>query len=1139
MKNSTKSRSLVFAVSFCLLLGMVSTLSAAEIRYENGSLINLATVRGTRAYASPNLKGDEPPASFLLHKVEGEIRYDSKFGPCWWMMELPQSYNISSVRLSFRDVITSVGFRIKTAERQPIDWRSVAPVASFKGPLIQAAMGQKTALVEFRPVKAKFVRIEFDGHNGGENGRGDGHQDLVVSQLQVSGPNDLAITPAISLAQSAWAGGRSTVHDCTVDERSQDGKVKQRPPRDFPEVIDDNGRASSEVGSSASYFTKGSPPDESIEQTKMPASIVVTLKDRARVEAVAYSAIGRARQERPRDIKIYTSPFEIGDEWTLQKELKDIPGGEYEEVALDQPALANRVRFDIERVWNPKIDGNLKAAEGRLSELYVYGSALPPDFEYVVKEASQASSQILDKDGNVIRTLERARAVPPGTYGLTWDGLDDLGNKMPPGEYLGRVVLNPTVYITAGAIGNSAQPPTINQNPHHLESVAVDAAGQVYTANLWEEAAQDFRKLDRNTGNHVYNSRGSIRNGKPNALPYAIAVDDKYLYCSTTSLVNHGQQHLRRFRLADGEPAPFPTATKTDGHILLHDYPEKEISAEATEADKEILKMPLRALASARGKLYAVDALANKMLIFDRESGAAAGSLDVRLPHALAIDFGGRIWVGHENGKISVFSPEGRRFVEVINDLGHVQALAFGPGDTLYVADSRAEKIFIYGVDAKSKTAVLLRSFGEKAVPADFAPDRFYKLAGLAVDTRGTLTVAQNFLVAGARVTRFAPDGRVLWDQVGGEFCSTGNYSQERPDELISHHFNRYKLNKKSGAWEFRGCVLDGDPRYIKWQHGVMRLQKLGGNEFLFQAYGDGLQVYRREGEVYRLASMFGRNNPFPDGTYRDTIPENQCPPSKEPWSWHDANGNGQVNEEEITWLKDELDPRIDSAHFGINVDKAGNALLCEYAGNVREVPMTGLDERGNPVYDLAKSRVVVPRDASEKPLLADPIMAVRADDGSVYVHSRSKVFAAPSESGGGWMAGWMLARYSKDGKRLWYTRLPNACPGMDAIPGPDGGVMLVSIRWGKNGSEIYHYASDGSLIGVTWPDEKFRGYGGIPDNTASLAISRDPRDGILDVFVEDCVGNRMRWQRVDDRRKPESRVVGLRLGNPDPTFIE
>ena len=39
--------------------------------------------------------------------------------------------------------------------------------------------------------------------------------------------------------------------------------------------------------------------------------------------------------------------------------------------------------------------------------------------------------------------------------------------------------------------------------------LAVDADGHIYTANFWEEAAQDFRKVDRDTGNLQTLSRGA------------------------------------------------------------------------------------------------------------------------------------------------------------------------------------------------------------------------------------------------------------------------------------------------------------------------------------------------------------------------------------------------------------------------------------------------------------------------------------------------------------------------------------------------------------------------------------------------------------------------------------------------------
>jgi sugar lactone lactonase YvrE len=1107
-----------------LLLALPINLFAADARYETGLLIDLATVRGAKATASDNLRTDHPEPAFLLHRAEGEIRYDNHFGRCWWMMELPAAYNVSDLRLWFRDVITSIGFQIKVAEEPPQDWAKVPVIASFIGPVVGGPGGQRVAELHFNSIKAKLVRIEFTGHNGGENGSGTGHEDLVVSGAQVWGPNDPAVTPAISVAQSAWAGGSCTLHDCTTDDHAPDGKVIPHAPVDCAAAVNDNDPSAQPGGNPiVTFFARGSATTQ-IEQTDAPASFFVTLKNRIRVVAVGYAAATADRAQRPRDMKVYTSSLGSGDEWTLQKELTDIRGGAYVEITLDHPAPAQRVRFDVERVWNPNVDAQRKAAEGHISQLYVYGEGMTPDIEFSAGAACQASCRIFNNQGGVVRNLQFPQSVQPGAYGITWDGLDDAETKMPPGEYEARVTLNPTVYTNAGNIGNTALPPTIDQNPTQIDSVAADADGNIYTADVWDEAAQDFRKCDRDSGQHVFDAHGLIRNGDPNGLAYAIAVDDKYIYCATTSHTNHAQQHLRRFRLSDGQPAPFPTAP-ANGHILIHDRPEAEIPAGTSEAVAQLMKLPLRAMVVVGDKLFVTDALAGKVLSFDRETGAALGGFDVNLPHALAADSKEQLWVGHENNQITVFSQDGKQSRLAHSSLGFVRAMAFGPGDTLYVADSAAGKVLIFSADGKSRT------FGQAAKPGDYAPDHFYQITGLAVDATGNLTVAQKLPVDGARVTRFATDGKVIWDQLGGEFCDSGNISAEHPDEILTQLLHRYIVNKQTGQWEFRGSVLDGDPRYFRWQHGAMRIQKLGGNEFIFQAYGDGLQVYRRVGDVYRLCSMFGCANPFPDGVYRDvmSVPADQRPP-KRLWSWHDVNGNGKVDEDEIIW-EESSGKSVEWDNFGVNVDRNGNALLCEFNNSITEVPMTGFDERGNPIYDLFKRRTIVPPDHSANPLLSDPIMAVRADDGSIYVHSRSKVFPAPSDNGGSWMTGWMLARYDRDGKRLWYTRLPEACPGMDYVPG--GGVMLVAMKWGKQGSDIYHYTADGALIGVTHPSDKFRGIGGIPDNTGSLCISRDPRDGIMDMFVEDCVDNHFQWYRVDDRKKPTVLSIRLMLAEP------
>lgn len=64
----------------------------------------------------------------------------------------------------------------------------------------------------------------------------------------------------------------------------------------------------------------------------------------------------------------------------------------------------------------------------------------------------------------------------------------------------------------------------------------------------------------------------------------------------------------------------------------------------------------------------------------------------------------------------------------------------------------------------------------------------------------------------------------------------------------------------------------------------------------------------------------------------------------------------------------------------------------------------------------------------------------------------------------------------------------------------------------------IYHYEHGGLLIGVAKLGDTAGNQTGWMYNTASLAVARDPRDGVLDVFGEDSWLNRIIWYRVDDR---------------------
>ena len=187
----------------------------------------------------------------------------------------------------------------------------------------------------------------------------------------------------------------------------------------------------------------------------------------------------------------------------------------------------------------------------------------------------------------------------------------------------------------------------------------------------------------------------------------------------------------------------------------------------------------------------------------------------------------------------------------------------------------------------------------------------------------------------------------------------------------------------------------------------------------------------------------------------------------------------------------------------------SGSAGLHTHA--IWTIPLARFDPRGNPIYDWTMARPFVPQDGST--LGFEPNMAQRAEDGSVYALGWSKAWPSPKDNPF-WMGGTTLVRFDASGRRLWAVPLPEVCVGMDTIPGGKGGVIAGSGRK----AELHHFTADGLLIGSVLPGAAMAKQSGWFDNHACVAVNRDPRDGLLDVFTEDDFILRLGWYRIDDR---------------------
>ncbi len=718
---------------------------------------------------------------------------------------------------------------------------------------------------------------------------------------------------------------------------------------------------------------------------------------------------------------------------------------------------------------------------------------------------------IFDAQGRLVRSLWKLKRLPAGKHERGWDGLDDLDQPAPPGEYRWKVVANRAVYRNVGAIGNSGLPPNSKSHtPTHMHDVAVDAEGAVYTVNYWDEAGADFKKWDKD-GNSVYDAQYQMRNGNPNGAPYACAIDEKYLYCTMEGWPGDqwkNRQQVQRFRLADGKHEKFTEAGRDDGHINLYEEPKKLIPADAPKEDAELMHWPLRDIEVQGEGLLVADTLGGRVLRFHKATGKSEGEFKVKFPTAIAVDKAGKIWIGHDRRKVSVFANDGKVEREVLNDLGQVKALAFGPDGKLFVADAKGGQVKVYDVSgAAAKPAWTL---GQKAVPGDRAADRFFDLRGVAVDRQGFIATAQNEPMGGARVARWTPEGKLLWEHFGTVFVSLGNYGVHDPDTLYSMHFHRYRLKDRAkGTWEYTGNVYGGEGKgHLSDVHGVPRILKnKAGAEHVYYPTGDGVSVWRVTSRGLRLAALLGGRDPDPTG-----VRENDGKKQGK-WSWTSADKEGGLPKpEEVRWFKRPGDKEAQYAVFGMDVDANGDVWFGElHTRAIWTLPCGGMNAAGNPAYDWANAKVFAPRDAT--PLKFEPNMVQRAEDGSVYAFGWSAAWPSPKNNPF-WMGGTTLVKFDAKGQRLWVAKLPDVCVGLDVIPGGAGGCMAGSGR----AAAIYHYTADGLHAGTLKPGEAMCGESGWMDNHASVAVSRDPRDGCLDVFAEDDYVLRLGWYRVDDR---------------------
>ena len=783
-------------------------------------------------------------------------------------------------------------------------------------------------------------------------------------------------------------------------------------------------------------------------------------------------------------------------------------------------------------------------------------------FSCTVARPGLTSAGIFDAQGRLVRVLWTMKQVETGAVVKgVWNGLDQDDRPVPAGTYTWKVVVNRSTYRNVGTIGNTGQPPTTSGHvPVFLEGIAVDANGGVYTVHDWDEPHFSVIKWSPKDGQAEFHTDNVV----DEALLKGIAVEPDGSYAYVSGYSDHADRSKAKFsiwriKLGDGKTHPtqfdhkVEPFTKEGRRIKVYDG-GADFPAGATPQDKSLMGVPLVSLAVHGDMIYVTDSLKGRVLLYDKTSGEQRKEISVPLACGLAVAPDGKIWVGHEHSKVSVFDADGKRLGTPITDLKEVRALALR-GNFLYVADAAAAQVRVYDIaDGKAR---LTRSFGKPARPGDRASERMKNINGMAVDNAGNIIVSDR-IGQGGRLQKLTPDFKQVWRQMSLEFSSQAAFGTENPDLLISAYRNAYRIDRKIANWELLGPARteSGEDKsyfghYESSHRGPPRIVRLFGNDYFYFPAGDGVAVYRIEpskdplrGPLLNLVACLAGCNPLPDGTHTN---EGWRPENRYLWSWHDEQGDHQPQKEEATIVispgnpKDWEWPRgplsIDdkgwlwtsSAHRRPSpIDGAGGETSAIYA-----IPPQGPDKQGNPYYDWNSAIRVVSGETMRAALNVGRDVETHwnlvghSSDGMVYGLCSTKKPGAPQE-GGLHMSGNVLMGFREKvpgtveaiPEAAWSVVLPKATVGLSPINGGQGGVLVGGDPWR---AAVHHYTKEGLLIGSFQSDPRFGAQpldwpSGMLDAFLAVNCNRDPRDGLLDVFTEDNMNCRLIWYRVDDR---------------------
>ena len=674
---------------------------------------------------------------------------------------------------------------------------------------------------------------------------------------------------------------------------------------------------------------------------------------------------------------------------------------------------------------------------------------------YELKNAGLISLNVYDAQGQVVREMLHAAERSVGPHDEAWDGLDETGQKLPPGNYSWKLLetqgLKAEYLMTLGLSVDY-----FNLWPgNHLgiTGVAADATG-VYFGSGCSEArgfvmkmAPDGKQLWAVNRNWFEEWQG----------PDSLAVDGNNVFLmqenyniARISADKGTGEVIWNFVYDPSKPKDRPASTRDDGGWV------KMKLGQATQTSAVDL-------AAGKGKLVMSYENFGCIRWIDQTTGKKLSEAKVPEPLGVAIDNDGRALV-ISGGAVLVVDENGPTGLPLISadKLTSPWRLSVNrtTGD-IWVAE-RGKSQQVKRFSAKGD---LLQTFGALGGrPAQGLYDGsvgFRNINAIAAAPDGSFWISEAF-AAPRRLAHFGADGKLIREWYGPQMYAN-RASADPADPSIVWLDSMWgeviqaRVDYANKSWKVLATYSYMDPLQPRYHHegGMWFVRHVGDKTYL--ANEDNPDVFLVDEPGRRLVPMFQVGAAFyPGGNAGWQIPP-ELRPAESPWPgqtapdprppapwdfiWHNTTGGPEIALKDMVFGKElytfahQAFVRSDLtyvANVGVSWKEANNSWVRQGGASVLKPAMSAL---GAPVYDMTQAGNLP---LKLPPFLGDTRGIWEDTDGSIFtIHNTTKTRDGKGPFGVGKTAsgigGNFVAKWSADGTLKWIVGHHTAA----AKPGP------------------------------------------------------------------------------------------------------